>query len=198
MAIAVIPLGITLAFFSQEILGLWVRDSLTVENTWLLVSLLVLGVTANGTMNIPYALQLSQGWLRLAFMTNFIAILILIPGLIFFSLKWGATGAAVIWLILNCGYILIIPPLMHRRLLLGEKRSWYVHALLVPVITSVAVCACFKIISLWLGGYSVIAAVLALVTSSALLALWIPELRTVSMQLLQKVLTRNRESHAKG
>jgi hypothetical protein len=39
--------------------------------------------------------------------------------------RYGGIGAAWVWILLNCGYILIVLQCMHRRLLVGELSRWY-------------------------------------------------------------------------
>jgi O-antigen/teichoic acid export membrane protein len=76
-------------------------------------------------MNIPYALQLANGWTRLALYSNLVAIIILTPMIIYMTSQYGALGGASGWLILNSGYVLFSMYFMHRRLLPHEKWHWY-------------------------------------------------------------------------
>jgi O-antigen/teichoic acid export membrane protein len=198
MAIAIIPLGITLAFFSREILSLWVADVRTVENTWLLISVLVLGVIANGMLHIPNALQLSQGWTRLILICNSVAVFFLIPGMIFATMNWGAMGAAILWIALNVTFVCVIPLFMHRRLLAAEKPGWYTYSLAVPFLFTVVLCLIVKLISLKVEGYSIVFAVLGFLLSSALLIFVLPEIRKLVGELLRRFIAKGLESDAKG
>ncbi len=129
MSVIIIPPALIIAFFAPEILLLWTRNPLTVEYTHTVLSLLVIGTALNGLMNLPYALQLAYGWTKLAFYTNLIAVIILVPSLIFMTMSYGPEGAASAWIILNCGYILISIHFMHKRLLPQEKWRWYIYDL---------------------------------------------------------------------
>lgn len=135
MAIAIVPTALVLALFSDEILMLWTNSPDIVANCSLLVSLLVMGYVLNGFMNMPYALQLAHGWTKLAFCINAVAVFILVPAIYFAALNWGAVGAAVTWIVLNAGYVLIGIQLMHRRLLPAEKWPWYLEDFLKPFAT---------------------------------------------------------------
>lgn len=95
------------------------------ERAHWLVSLLAIGTALNGLMHIPYALQLTHGWTRLAFTANVIGALLLVPLLFVLATRYGAVGAAVVWVLLNTGYILFSIPVMHRRFLRGEVGQWY-------------------------------------------------------------------------
>lgn len=125
MAVAILPVTLTLAFFSLEILELWTRDPGIVAHSYLLVSILVVGNALNGLMHLPYALQLAHGWTRFGFYTNLVAVIVLAPAIYFATKYWGVVGAAFAWVLLNLGYSLVGIQIMHRRLLINEKWRWY-------------------------------------------------------------------------
>lgn len=190
LAVAVIPLGITLAFFSREILSLWIADVQTVENTWMLMTLLLLGVTASALMYIPNVLQLSQGWTGLMLTSNSVALLFLIPGIVFAVMNWGAAGAAIYWLGLNVALVSIVPLLMHRRLLATEKPAWYTYSLIVPLLATGLACLIVKLVSLRFQEYSIVFAVLAMLLSCALLVYLLPEIRRLASRQLRRFVAR--------
>jgi hypothetical protein len=123
--VAILPSALTLAFFSKEVLSVWVRDPGIIDHASLLVSLLVIGNMLHGLMHLPYALQLAHGWTKLSFSTNLVAVVFLAPAIYFSTIAWGVVGAAGMWIVLNVGYLLVVVQLMHLRLLKLEKWSWY-------------------------------------------------------------------------
>lgn len=139
MAVVVLPAALTLAFFSREILELWVGDPDIVLNSYLLVSLLAIGNALNGLMHMPYALQLAHGWTRLAFYSNLVAVIVLVPAIITATTHWGPAGAAGAWILLNGGYLLVSVQLMHHRLLKTEKWKWYINDTGKPLLLVLAV-----------------------------------------------------------
>jgi O-antigen/teichoic acid export membrane protein len=136
VAVFVVPAATVFGVFSGEILDLWTSDAALVGHTHLLVSILVLGNALNALMYLPYAAQLAHGWSSLGFQANLAALVMLVPALYFSALQWGAVGAAGAWVALNIGYVLITPHLMHRRILIGEKASWYWRDLGLPLLSS--------------------------------------------------------------
>jgi hypothetical protein len=50
---------------------------------------------------------------------------------------YGAVGAAITWLILNLGYVLIVIHVMHKRLLKDEKWRWYFIDVGIPLLASI-------------------------------------------------------------
>lgn len=138
MAVLILPVAIVIALFSYEIILLWTQNTATAEKTYLIVSILICGTALNGLMNPPYALQLAFGWTRLSVYKNVIAVIILVPLIIYMAMRYGATGAASVWLLLNIGYVFFEIPIMHRRLLREEKWRWYWQDVSVPLIAGLS------------------------------------------------------------
>jgi O-antigen/teichoic acid export membrane protein len=133
------PAGLMLAFFSRELIWLWTFDERIVAGTAPIVRVVVLGTVLNGLMSLPYAAQLAHGWVRLGFLANVSALLILSPVTFALTVRFGPLGAAATWVILNGAYVLIVVPLMHRRILKGELRRWYWIDVLIPSAAAVLV-----------------------------------------------------------
>lgn len=138
MSVVILPCSIVIAFFSKEILFLWTGNSTTVANTHVVLSILVGGTALNGLMHLPYALQFAYGWTKLSFKINVVAVIILAPSIILMTSFYGAVGAALIWVILNSGRVLVGIQLMHRRLLRGEQWKWYLEDVGLPLAVSLA------------------------------------------------------------
>jgi O-antigen/teichoic acid export membrane protein len=139
MSVILLPVAAIVALFSKDILLVWTHDPQIAEQSYLLVSLLIVGTAFNGLMTIPYALQLAYGWTKLAFYQNLVAVLLLGPLMFWATRHYGAVGAAVIWIMLNAGYVLIGIQVMHKRLLGSEKLRWYVQDVGLPLLATLAV-----------------------------------------------------------
>lgn len=134
IGILILPLALVLSFFSQELIQFWIRDAELSSQVAPILSVLIIGSALNGLMTVPYALQLAHGWTSLALKLNLVAIIILIPLLVFVASTYGAAGAAFVWLLLNAGYILFGIRLMHKKILLGEAATWVINSLIKPVV----------------------------------------------------------------
>jgi O-antigen/teichoic acid export membrane protein len=134
MSVLVLPVAIVVALFSYEIIFLWTQISTTAEQTHLIVSILICGTALNGLMNPPYALQLAFAWTKLSFFKNIIAVILLVPLIIYSAMRYGAIGAAIAWFALNMGDVVLVIPLMHRRLLRKEKWRWYWQDICLPLV----------------------------------------------------------------
>lgn len=139
IALAIVPAAATVALFAPELLALWVRDPVVVANTATLVRLGVIGTALNGLMLLPFALQLAHGWVSLSLWKNVVALVVLAPLLVVMTTRYGAVGAPIVWIALNTAYVLVEIPLMHRRILPGQQRFWYLVALLLPISVCLAI-----------------------------------------------------------
>ena len=158
-----------LIFLGHPLLMLWLRDPATVENVQTLVAILAAGSMLNGMMTLPYFLQLAAGWTGLTIRVNVVAILLVAPALVVFVPRYGAIAAALTWLALNAGYAVVVVPLMHRRLLRGEQRRWYVADVMPPLLAATLVGLLWRLVGpvsasglrgwLWVGtaGVSILA-----------------------------------------
>jgi O-antigen/teichoic acid export membrane protein len=137
LAVLVLPAATVLALFSHELMLLWTRSPEAAAATEIVVALFAVGTALNGLMNVPYALQLASGWTTLAMYANLAAIAFLLPAVVILTSRYGAVGAAIVWVILNAGYATIGVGIMHRRLLRGELRRWYLADVGIPLLASV-------------------------------------------------------------
>ena len=103
------------------------------EKSHLLVSILICGTALSTLMHLPHAMQMAFGWTKLIFFKNLLAVVLLVPLIIYMTTHFGAIGAASVWLVLNIGSVLFEIPIMHRRLLPAEKWRWYWQDVLNPL-----------------------------------------------------------------
>ena len=145
MAVLILPFAIVVAFFSSEIILLWSQSQITAEKTHLLVSILICGTALNVLMHLPHAMQLAFGWTKLLFYKNLLYVIVLVPLIIYMTARYGALGAASVWLLLNAGSVLFEIPIMHRRFLHKEKWHWYWQDVLIPLGTAILIAGLGKI-----------------------------------------------------
>ncbi len=125
MACFVLPFALTIIFFSKEIIMVWTRNEALTEAVYPLVRVFIIGTACNALVTIPYITQLAHGWTKLGLYQNIIAILFLIPSIIYLTNKYGVYGAVWVWTILNISYILFSMPIMYTKILKNEKWKWY-------------------------------------------------------------------------
>jgi len=141
MAVMVMPAALILIFHGETVLYLWTGNAELAHNSAHLVALLTLGTAFLGLMNIPYMLQLAYGWSSFAAKVNAVIVAVQIPVLLWATPRYGAVGAACVWIAITSSYIFVVIPIMHRRLLPKEKWAWYWRDTALP--TAAAACIAF-------------------------------------------------------
>ncbi len=137
-ALALFPTMAIVVFFPREVLLLWTGNEVIAANAYALVALLSVGVVLNfDVMGMLDLVQMSYGWLKPALYSRLFALLVGGPVMVWMSLVHGAVGAAISWLILYCGYSLLTPHCVFRRLLHAEKWNWYLYDVGLPLAIAV-------------------------------------------------------------
>jgi len=115
------PIAAVIAVFSYEILRLWTGSDAAAHSAAPVASLLVVGTALNGIMNIPYALQIAEGWLRLALILTLAQTALYLPLLCILAWRFGPVGAAAAWPIVGAAYVCAGLPLTQRRFLTARE-----------------------------------------------------------------------------
>jgi O-antigen/teichoic acid export membrane protein len=172
--------AVVVIIFSETFLRLWTQNQELAAVTAPLLSVLMLGNLLNGLMWIPYHTQLAHGWTSLTIKINVIAVIIIVPAILWATPRYGAEGAAWVWASINAVYVLVGMNFMFRKVLTTEKRQWYIHDLFMPMAAAVAVALLIK--TAWEGTQT---------TSSDLLLLSVSSVFTLGSALLAAGRVRN-------
>lgn len=158
--------AIMLIVFGDVVITLWTANPVLVRQVAPLVAVLSLGTLLNGLMWIPYQTQLAYGWTSLTVKVNIVAVAVIVPAILWAAPKYGAIGAAWVWVGLNAGYMTIEIYFMHRRLLPAEKWRWYWQDVAMPLIVGAVVAVLLRWATPVLTG--VLAQLIALLISAGL------------------------------
>jgi O-antigen/teichoic acid export membrane protein len=139
MAIAVVPISLWITIFSKEILFLWTQDPEIAKAASGALSVIAIGTLCNAFMNMPYALQLAYGYIRLGLWQNILTVIIIAPLTWYLATHYGLSAAAVPWLLVNASSVLINPFLMHKYLSLPGLWQWYGKSVFGPTLISAGV-----------------------------------------------------------
>ncbi len=134
-----IPVGLTLACFARPALLAWTGSAPVAAQAGGALSLLALGSMVLAVQTVPYNLALAHGWLRLNVTIAIVSTLVLVPVLIVLVQRWQMAGAGLSWLLLNVGGLVPFIPLLHRRLLPGADRTWYLRDVGRPLLAAAVV-----------------------------------------------------------
>jgi len=188
VAVAIIPVGLTLIMFSRKFIYAWTGSSVTSQRASLLAALLLGGQLMQATMIVPFNLALAHGNVRLNLYIGIASVILITPLLIFLIMKYGVVGAGISWLIMN---ICTLPPYMyflHRRFLPGELQRWWLRDVGRPLLAAVP----WVLLGRWLLPYTssrlltfcLIGVVWGLSATSSASA--IPELRELFMKKIRQ------------
>lgn len=183
-----LPVAVVLAFFAPDFLYLWTADAAIAANSGPVLGLLAVGTALNGLMGLPAVLQFAHGWTRLVFTFNAIAVGLLAPMIYVMSMRYGGVGAAWVWLVLNAAYVLLMLRIMHRRLLPGELRTWFLVDTGAPLAAALAVAGLWKLAGGTPAAYSAMLLNLAGVSlfTAVAAALAAPQIRILAMHYILK------------
>lgn len=144
MTLAIIPAAATGAFFCREIISTWLGDPHLADQCHPLGCLLFCGIGINCLSSMPHALQMANGWTRLAVSLNVWSIVVLGPFLCWACSRYGAIGAGLFWILYGTGGLLVQVGLVHRVLLRGERLRWC-RGVLLSLVSCAAIAGMVRI-----------------------------------------------------
>lgn len=131
--------AVLMIVFGEVILLLWTRDVALTNRTVTLLTPLALGSLFAGLMWIPFQTQLAHGWTSLAIKINLVAVVVIVPAIFWFAIRYGAEGAAWVFASLNAGYLFLGVHFMYKKILKTEKWKWYIQDLFLPITSSLSI-----------------------------------------------------------
>jgi len=133
VSVLVGPAAMMLVVFAGRLVQLWTGDAQLTEHVVKFVPILALSVLLNALVNMPYQLQLANGWTRLAIFTSLGALTVVVPAIVFLVPRFGAIAAAWSGVVVNGAYMAFNVQIMHNRLLQAERFNWYVRDVFMPL-----------------------------------------------------------------
>jgi O-antigen/teichoic acid export membrane protein len=136
LAVVIVPIGITLALFSEEFIFAWTGNAVAAKQIGITACLLVIGEIMQAVAVLPYNLALAHGYTKLNIRLGLCTVIIVTPLLFWLIGKYGLVGAGLSWIIMN---ILTLPPYLyfiHRRFMPGELGKWLKTVVVRPLLTT--------------------------------------------------------------
>jgi O-antigen/teichoic acid export membrane protein len=134
VTLLILPFSFFLSFFSKEILFIWTHNLVTVENTYMITSVVSIAVAFHCLVSLPYMLCLSYGYTKLSLYSNILILALLIPLTIFSSINYGGYGGAMCWLTITSINLVVNPYLVHKKFLKEEIFKWYWNDTIKPIL----------------------------------------------------------------
>lgn len=124
VAVIAIPACLVLAFFAEQVLWVWTGDAQAAAQAGPVLRLYALGNGFLAMTAFPYYLQFAKGDLKLHLIGNAFFVVLLLPSLIWATMRFGMTGAGWAWLASNVIYFLAWIPKVHRRFVKDLHAQW--------------------------------------------------------------------------
>jgi O-antigen/teichoic acid export membrane protein len=139
IAVLVIPLGLTLCFFSDDLILIWSQNGELSRNVAPITSILTMGTILTGITSTSQQYQLAYGYTKILFYQNLCGSLLLVPLLYFLINLFGVYGAAMVWVIINFLQLTVSQYFFFSKFLKKEAKQWAIHDTLKPFFVSVLV-----------------------------------------------------------
>jgi O-antigen/teichoic acid export membrane protein len=134
MAVMVLPGTALVICFSRGILQLWTHDPIVAANASLLASLLICGSACIGLSSLAGYLAAAGGRPQVMTRTNIAAAMVILPAMALVVPRFGATGAALVWIGVSLFHLFGAVPMAHRHFLRGQLVQWYVDDMIKPIL----------------------------------------------------------------
>lgn len=149
MGVLLASAGLLLVFFPAEAIFAWSGDRDLATGVAGLLSLLAFGTVLNGLLWIPNQTQLAFGWTSLSLTLNIAASVVLAPAIMFATIRYGAAGAAIAWIVLNAICVPLSAWLMFRRILRSERWRWLARDAVGPLLAGGTLLIAFRATVPW-------------------------------------------------
>jgi O-antigen/teichoic acid export membrane protein len=138
IGLLLLPAAVIAIFHAEPLILLWTGNSSIAVHAAPLVAFLTIGTLLACLTCASNSLQLAAGFTHLGLLNNFVWIAGL-PVTWFATLKYGAAGATMMWMVGGVVSLTVAPTLFHRRMLKGEQTRWYLIDLAIPATTAAIV-----------------------------------------------------------
>ncbi len=166
MALAIIPIGFTLATYSNEFLWMWQRDTERASSIAPIAAMFVAGNALVGLQHIPYALQLAHGNIKISLILSVFMGILQMPLLVWAIQRYAVAGAAGVFVLINAISLLLYILLTNLQIMPIGALKWVAQSIVQPSFASGVVFA----ISYLLGISSAGVSSLVLIILTALIA----------------------------
>lgn len=146
MSVLVLPLSVMLAVFPYPVIRLWTQNPTVAAQTAPIVSVVLIGATANVLAYMPNSMQQASGRPQLALWPMLPLLVVMAPFLVVATLRFGIYGAALTWSVTSLVQMVATVWLTHRCVLPGVHRIWMLHDVGRPLLVAILVAAFTKVV----------------------------------------------------
>ena len=143
-----------LVFFGRDVLALATPGSVA-DRAAPILAVLAGGFLLNAAASLAYTAAVAGGNTQLPIRTNVVAVLFYVPVLSILTIRFGAMGAAVAWIVLNAYYVPTLVRIVHREILDLPILRWLTSHVLTFVGVGAVAFGAAKVVSNVVGGDAV-------------------------------------------
>jgi len=125
--------GMGIAFFSQDLLALWLHGRALPQDLPLVTAILSIGGVLLALQLVVFQLSLAHGHNLTNVVLGLAVLVVTIPMQIILTDRHGLVGAAVPWLVVNGMAFVLLGVLLNRRFHPGKLAVWFFRLSLLPL-----------------------------------------------------------------
>lgn len=131
--------AMVLFLFTKDFVFIWTHDNLIAKTIENVTKVLLIGGVFLSFQYMPYHLAIANGHTKTNVRLGIVAIICIIPSLIFCVKQFGLIGATYTWLIMNIFAYFYLGYFIISRFLKNEFRRWLINGTLIPLIISISI-----------------------------------------------------------
>jgi O-antigen/teichoic acid export membrane protein len=131
--------AMVLFLFTKDFVFIWTNDNLIAKTIENVTKVLLIGGVFLSFQYMPYHLAIANGHTKTNVRLGIVAIVCIIPSLIFCVKQFGLIGATYTWLIMNIIAYFYLGYFIISKFLKNEFKRWLINGTLVPLIISISI-----------------------------------------------------------
>lgn len=131
--------AMVLFLFTKDFVLIWTHDILIANAIENVTKVLLIGGVFLSFQYMPYHLAIANGHTKTNVRLGVVAVICIIPALIFFVKQYGLIGATYTWLIMNLFAYFYLGYFIISKFLIGEFKRWLINGTVTPLFISILV-----------------------------------------------------------
>ena len=128
-----------LFLFTKDFIFIWTHNIIIADKIENVARVLLIGGVFLSFQYMPYYLAIANGHTRTNVRLGIVAIICIIPALIFFVKQYGLIGATYTWLIMNLFAYFYLGYFIISKFLKNEFKRWLINGTLIPLILAIGI-----------------------------------------------------------
>ena len=131
--------AMVLFLFTKDFVFIWTHDNLIAKTIENVTKVLLIGGVFLSFQYMPYHLAIANGHTKTNVRLGIVAIICIIPSLIFCVKQFGLIGATCTWLIMNIFAYFYLGYFIISKFLKNEFKRWLINGTLIPLIIAILI-----------------------------------------------------------